>query len=55
MAQAETADNLTDINVGENIVEEAVTTRVMDEFRLVPLEKIVEWKEPRDFSHEDVA
>ena len=43
MEQAETAE------IGAELVQQA------DEFRLVPVEKIVEWKEPRDFSHEDVA
>jgi len=41
--------------MGQAEAVEATPRVVMDEFRLVPVEKIVEWKEPRDFSHEDVA
>jgi len=48
MGQAESAEI---VQQSAEISERKTT----DEFRLVPLEKIVEWKEPRDFSHEDVA
>jgi len=45
---------------GEGVMEQAETQKIVevvsqiDEFRLVALEKIVAWKEPRDFSRKDV-